>query len=229
MPAPASEEDLKRRARRRLIGAVALTLVAVIALPLMMENEPPPAGKLEVRMPGHKTPDFVPYVPPAPEVAASAPDVAANAPQAPIAPPTAVETPSAPATEAPPPPAVAKVPVEKSQPEKPVVEKPKPAKTEPPSAPVVKKPVPPNLVVKAESKPSVEKSGAFVVQLGAFVDATKTEGLKQQVERLGMTTYTDKTGDLTRLRIGPFASREAAAAVAAKLSAAGVSGRVMPK
>ncbi len=51
MPAPLSDDDHKRRSRRRLIGAVALTIVAVIILPLVLEDEPSPAGPLDVRMP----------------------------------------------------------------------------------------------------------------------------------------------------------------------------------
>ena len=50
MPPPSSENDLKRLARRRLIGAVALTLLAVIALPLLLEDEPPPTSALSVHM-----------------------------------------------------------------------------------------------------------------------------------------------------------------------------------
>ena len=51
MPAPLTDQDHKLRARRRLIGAVALAIFAVILLPLVLEDEPPPAGPLEVRMP----------------------------------------------------------------------------------------------------------------------------------------------------------------------------------
>jgi DedD protein len=51
MPAPVSDEDYKRRARRRLIGAVALAIVAVIMLPLVLQDAPPPAGPLDVHMP----------------------------------------------------------------------------------------------------------------------------------------------------------------------------------
>jgi DedD protein len=51
MPPPIADDDHKRRARRRLIGAVALTIIAVIILPLVLENEPPPAGPLVVHMP----------------------------------------------------------------------------------------------------------------------------------------------------------------------------------
>lgn len=55
MPPPVADDDHKRRARRRLIGAIALTIIAVITLPLVLENEPPPTGPLEVRMPSPVT------------------------------------------------------------------------------------------------------------------------------------------------------------------------------
>lgn len=206
MPAPTSEDDLKRRARRRLIGAVALTLVAVIVLPLMLEDEPPPAAQLQVHMPANtKTPDFVPFAPaPVPE---------------PIAPVT--QAPASPLdSEA----VVAEAPIEKPKPVAVAEQKPKPA-----VAHEVKKPPEPNPPPKSESKPVAEKNTGFVVQLGAFADAAKTAVLKQQVDDLGMSSYTDKSGALTRLRVGPFASREAAAEAAARLSASGVHGQVMPK
>lgn len=209
MPAPTSEDDLKRRARRRLIGAVALTLVAVIALPLMMEDEPPPAAQLEVRMPENsKTPDFVPIAPPT-----VTPPVVAVPHETPVAPPSQAE----PAAETP----TAELPTTKAE-----VEKPKPAEEE---APKVNKPAKPNPALKDESKTTVEHNTAFVVQLGAFSDASKTKELKQQVDELGMASYTDKSGELTRLRVGPFMSREAASAAAAKLELAGMHGQVMPK
>ena len=212
MPAPTSEDDLKRRARRRLIGAVALTLVAVIALPLMMEDEPPPAAKLEVRMPvNSKTPDFVPIAPPP-----VTPPVAAVVPETPAVPPRQSEpAPEQAATDAP----AAKIPPVKAE-----AEKPKPAEE-----PVLKKPAKPNPPLKDESKTTVEERTAFVVQLGAFSNAGKTEELKQRVEELGLSSYTDRAGELTRLRVGPFKTREAASAAAAKLELAGMHGQVMPK
>lgn len=207
MLAPASEDDLKRRARRRLIGAVALTLVAVIVLPLMLEDKPPPAAQLQVHMPANtKRSDFVPIAP------------VYVAPVAPI-PQAPVSTDSSPSNSET---VVADAPIEKHKPAAEV--NPKPA-----GAIEVKKLPKPNPPLKTESKPAVDKSAGFVVQLGAFSDAAKTAGLKHQVDDLGMSCYTDKSGALTRLRVGPFSSREAAAEAAAKLSAAGVQGQVMPK
>lgn len=51
MAVQVAEADFKRRARRRLVGAVALTILAIIVLPLVLDKEPPPAGPLNIQMP----------------------------------------------------------------------------------------------------------------------------------------------------------------------------------
>jgi len=58
-------ETLKRRGRRRLVGAVALVLAAVIVLPMVFDPEPratPPA--VNVRIPGEDETPFAPKLPP---------------------------------------------------------------------------------------------------------------------------------------------------------------------
>ncbi|MGE5027138.1 MAG: hypothetical protein ACM3JK_01560, partial [Betaproteobacteria bacterium] len=39
------EVQLKRKARRRLIGAVTLVTVLVVALPMLLDSEPKPSGQ----------------------------------------------------------------------------------------------------------------------------------------------------------------------------------------
>jgi DedD protein len=106
MPPPVADDDHKRRARRRLIGAVALTIVAVIILPLVLEDESPPAGPLEVHMPPRPSEpaaqNTIEFAPPAPdEVVAPAraepPAKPAEAPK-PVVVPVAKETPKPVAT-----------------------------------------------------------------------------------------------------------------------------------
>jgi DedD protein len=62
-------ETLKRRGRRRLVGAVALVLAAVIVLPMVFDPEPKRADvAVNVRIPGENETQFVPKVAPkAPE------------------------------------------------------------------------------------------------------------------------------------------------------------------
>ena len=56
-------ETLKRRSRRRLVGAVALVLAAVIVLPMVFDPEPRGTAPVSVRIPGEETP-FAPKPPP---------------------------------------------------------------------------------------------------------------------------------------------------------------------
>lgn len=54
-------DTLKRRGRRRLVGAVALVLLAVIVLPMVFDPEPrPPAPAVSVRIPGEDEKPFKP-------------------------------------------------------------------------------------------------------------------------------------------------------------------------
>src|SRR5690349_22620442 len=57
-------ETLKKRGRRRLVGAVALVLLAVVVLPMVFDPEPkstlPPVS---VRIPGENDTPFTPKLP----------------------------------------------------------------------------------------------------------------------------------------------------------------------
>src|SRR5258708_23368302 len=58
-------DTLKRRARRRLVGAVALVLLAVIVLPMVFDAEPRRSGPpVSVRIPGEDESAFTPKIPP---------------------------------------------------------------------------------------------------------------------------------------------------------------------
>jgi DedD protein len=74
-------------------------------------------------------------------------------------------------------------------------------------------------------------AGRFVVQAGAYTDATKLRDARQKVERLGLKTYTQvidsEAGKRTRVRVGPFATRQEADAVAAKVKATGLQVNVL--
>ncbi|MBK9160496.1 MAG: SPOR domain-containing protein [Nitrosomonadales bacterium] len=56
------ELNLRRKARRRLIGAVALTLAVVVILPMVLDSEPRPAGQdIDLRIPDpDKVGEFIP-------------------------------------------------------------------------------------------------------------------------------------------------------------------------
>lgn len=56
-------ETLKRRGRRRLIGAVALALAAVIVLPMVFDPEPRGTPTVSVRIPAENETPFTPKLP----------------------------------------------------------------------------------------------------------------------------------------------------------------------
>lgn len=81
--------------------------------------------------------------------------------------------------------------------------------------------------------PASAKGGDFVVQLGAFVDKTVATDLAAKAGEQGYPVFlepvTTKSGPVQRVRVGPFATREAADAAAAKLAAAGFTAVARPR
>jgi DedD protein len=215
MPPPSSENDIKRLARRRLIGAVALTLLAVILLPLLLEDEPPPTSSLSVHMAAAPAP--IPEQATQPE-RTEASGVAA------------MPTPSAPEPQ----PEPAK-PVSKASPmheaAKPTHEAVKPARVEPvKSEPAKATPKPAKLVPPPVAPAKSEAAGeTYVVQLAALSDGAKARELKARAALAGLPVYTDSVGNLTRVRVGPYATREAAVAAAGKLAENGMTGQVLAR
>ncbi len=206
MPLPSTENDLKRRARRRLIGAVALTLLAVIVLPLLLEDEPPPASGLAVRMAVAPAPLPVPV-------------------PHPVAQPIQPAEPEVAVVPEPPPPVVSPAPAPKPDP-KPEPVKSKTGKSEPgkpaPHPPAAKPAAPP----VGTHKPVAPRED-FVVQLAALSDTDKAQELKARAVKAGLPAFTDKVGHLTRVRVGPYPSRAAAVAAAVKLAEHNMAGQVL--
>jgi DedD protein len=196
-----SEEalQLKRRARRRLVGAIALVTFVVIILPLILDKEPGPAGPpLDVQIPKQESGGFTSRAAP-------------SAPQKPAAPAPEEKTEAA-AVKAEPLPAKAEPLPAKAEP--------LPARAEPPVAhKAAKAPAPP-------ADKAAPGDQTWVVTLDAFSNATNVKQLRTKLSAAGVKSYTEpvKTGkgELTRVRAGPFASREAAEKARAKLDAMGL-------
>jgi len=203
MPPVNAEHDLKRRARRRLIGAVALAVIAVIVVPLLLEDEPPPSGPLEVRMQ------------PLSEAESVDEPIVAIVPASPVGQPLKSSGAEAsPSTEA------------ASEQPKPPAPKPVPTPPKPtPPKPVASKPAAPKPAPQASTKPAA--TSKFVVQLAALKDAARAGELKKRAASAGLPAYTDRAGELTRVRVGPFGSREEAVAAAVKLAEIGLAGQVL--
>ncbi|MGZ8264637.1 MAG: SPOR domain-containing protein, partial [Burkholderiales bacterium] len=84
------------------------------------------------------------------------------------------------------------------------------------------------------SKSAAAASGAYVVQVAALSDAAKAKQLQKKMSGAGLNAYTEvvttKSGQVTRVRAGPFATREAAEKARAQLKkAAGLDGQVVAK
>ena len=75
------------------------------------------------------------------------------------------------------------------------------------------------------------KAGRFIVQVGAFAEDTAVREARQKAERAGVKTYTQtvetSAGKRTRVRAGPFSSREDADKAAGALKKAGLGGSVL--
>jgi DedD protein len=226
--------DIKKRARRRLVGAVALALLAAVVLPMIMDQEPHPAIQdIQITIPDRDAAGGPRRTPLASE--AQAPSAAVPVPEDDevaagdkTAPPPTVEAPAKPAPEvavAPPPRAAAPV-------------APQPARSEPPAtvrAEPESRPVAPSAEEEARvrailSGQAVPPRGeSFVIQVGAFSDAAKATRLADDLKTKGFQAYTERAGNVTRVRVGPIAGRAAADAAAARLKAAGHQAVLQPR
>lgn len=233
-----AQMELKRRARRRLLGAGALALLAVVVLPMVMDHEPrPPAQDIQVRIPsqdsaagigGEITSRLLPSKGPTP-LPPPAESKIAVAPAATVASaPPAVATPE-PKAEAKPAGKAESKPVAKPEPSAPAA---KPLATKPAEKIATEKDrAEAALNGPGESAPG--SGGHWVVQLGAYKDAANVKQLTTKLKGMGVPSYTEKfdspQGPRTRVRAGPFATKEAAEKAQAKAKAIGVSGPVAQK
>ncbi|MCA8220323.1 SPOR domain-containing protein [Burkholderia sp. BC1] len=218
----------KQRARRRLVGAIALVVAAVIVLPMVLDSHPKPV-----------TDDIAIDIPnrPAHQPAASRDDDAADV-QAGVAhdePPASEAVAAAPAP-APAPKAAAK-PAPK--PDTTATASVTPPKAAAPAAkpaapkPAAPKPAP---VASAEaagadtsdaSSPSSPAGARFAVQLGSFKDDATARSWATKLKSAGVPAYVERRkqadgSTATLLRAGPFADRAAASAAIAKVREAGL-------
>jgi DedD protein len=214
-----SVQAARTRARRRLIGAVVLLAIGVIGFPMLFETQPRPLpGDIPIELPrreGQPAPSsLLPREPPAP------PDL----PRAADPPPAAVTSASAVLAEAPAPAPPPALPAERRGGDNPPASPPavsaqaKAAAARPASA-------------DAASAAGEAKATRFVVQVGAYTDAGTLRDVRAKVEKLGLKTYTQSietdAGKRTRVRVGPFATRQEAEGASGKLKAAGLPGNVL--
>lgn len=231
---------LKRRARRRLVGAVALVVFVVIALPIVLDREPKPISQdLTIQIPSQDATKFNTKVlppeegsagkavptPPAP--ATQAPATQAPAPGAALTMPAAsaaggatTEAPktAAVAQTAPPPPPLPEPKTEVAKPETKTAET-KPVKPKAETKPAAK---PVETAKAAESRTTAEGE-VFFVPLGSYLKQENVRQVQSKVTSAGFKSYSEKlaSGQI-RLRAGPFTSRDAAETARNKLKSSGV-------
>ena len=80
----------------------------------------------------------------------------------------------------------------------------------------------------AKPAAAAEAGQKFVLQVAALSDQNKVNELRERLKQAGISSYTQKapSGDVTRVRVGPFGSKEEAEKVRAKLQGMGLAGRL---
>jgi DedD protein len=220
-PADLNLDELKRRGRRRLIGAIVLALVAAVVVPMLLESEPRPLGEdVSVRIPPVDEGRYVSKIAegrtkqdaakPAPATRAPAP--AAPAPAASVAPAVPDAAKAAPDTA----PLPATPPVQDAAPRKSLADAekamlapgagatPAPSKSNGNGAktagaakaaetPVAKTAAPAKAEVPSKTTESAAPAprGGFAVQLAAFSDDKGANALSNKLKRAGFPAFTE--------------------------------------
>jgi len=236
----AQASELRVRARRRLAGAVALVLAAVVVLPMLLDSEPVPvADDISIRIPDRNA-SFQGALPTAPTPGADtltslsgvAGQVApsASAASTALAPAVPLQTP-------------AQVPEAKLD------DKPKEApKPKPESTPTAKPAPSPKLTARTEDgaraiamlegrapdsiqpatkpPPKPAAKGNFVVQVASYGSQADAQSRREKLYAAGITNafiepVTVNGKSVYRLRVGSFPSREAAQAAQTRLRTLG--------
>ena len=208
-PASAAEslDVLRQRARQRLVGAAALVVAGVIGFPLVFDTQPRPVAlDIPIDIPDKDKQKPILISPPtvAPADVVIAPQQAGRA-QAVLPVPAAAVKESAMDTE---------VVLSTSKPVENVVEKTvdKPQDKSGDKAVDAPQTTPDDAKkARAQLEAAAASPGArFVVQAGAFADASAAKDARAKLERAGMKTYTNvadtKDGKRTRVRVGPVAT-----------------------
>jgi DedD protein len=210
-------DELKRRARRRLVGAVVLALAAAVLLPMLLESDPKPLGNdVSIQIPPVDQGKFVPPSPPD----KSAQSKAATETQ-PATPPDAGSPAPAPertlgaaeqrvlgqsgANRAP---AIMSSAPEAMRPQTPVAAAPSAAPT-----------------AKSGAEPAAAAGGTLFVQVAALADSQAAADLAAKLLASGFPAHVEpvatRQGPVQRVRVGGYPSREAADVALANIKAAG--------
>ena len=226
--APDNAEQLRRRANRRLLGASVLLLIAIIAVPMFLEREPPGLpDNVDVRIPPVEGTKFEPKFPDSKKAAANL-DKLAEIPA--ITEPTGRQAGVSPVQSAP---ASAIVPPVGEVPRPAVVGPATPKSDAPKAVPAAPK-APEKAAEKAPAKAAAtveRKPGQLVIQVLAVRDASIAKQMYERAKSLKFPAYTEQIdvtgGKVTRVRVGPYATKLQAESARAKLAQAGFEAKVL--
>jgi DedD protein len=251
-----STEKLRQRANRRLLGASVLLLIAIIMVPIFLEREPPPLpDNIDVKIPPVEGTKFEPRFPDGKKGAsASSASVAATEVPA-ITEPTGaqagVAAEGAAATAAT---AASAMSAATKSPESGVTKESqkaaakalekaaddaakKPAEKAPAkeatkeAAKEAAKDSPKDAAKAPEAPRKPGQAGQLIVQLIAVRDAAAAKETFSKAKSLKFPVYTESidvaNGKVTRVRVGPYDTKQAAETARAKLAQAGFEAKVI--
>ena len=201
---------LKKRARRRLVGAIALVLLMIIILPRILQDRANQTTQesIKITMPAEQAEPFNSAVTP-------------TVPESPVEEPALI-TEQKTETE------IENIAAKQAEP---VIKPPVKSQATTPKAETIKPEQ-----VSAEPKPlaksdSTKKTDGFTVQVGVFSDAANVKQLQDKLKQAGFSSYTEKistpSGQKIRLRAGQFVTRQEASDALTKIKSAGLSGMVI--
>lgn len=246
--APLSIEEVRRRARHRLIGASVLVLLGVVGFSLLFDTQPRPLPvDIPIVIPSKSAPPAVaaaskPALSDKPvadkPVASTATAVAAAeslgpreevvgataaSPEAKAAAKPAAQTETKPDAKA------AAKPEAKPEPK--TEAKAEPAKTETKPAAKAADAERARALLDGKADDKATANERIVVQVGAFSDVARAREARLKLERAGLKTYTHVAdtadGKRIRVRVGPFATKAEADKAAARVKALGLPAAIL--
>lgn len=225
----------KKRARRRLVGAIALALAVAVGLPMVLDSEPKPlSSNISIQIPSRdKAPPLpLPAAPGAAVTPADSLDKREQFIEAPKPDPAEIKTVTLDSRSAEPP-----KPESKPEPKAVARVEPKPAVKAPLKAEekIAAKPAQsPEEAARAmailEGKAPDATGQKFVVQVAALATQEKVNELQGKLREAGIKSFTRKvptaSGERIQVRIGP-SSREEADKMRTRLDKIGLSGSMV--
>lgn len=233
-PQPESVEAMRRRAKHRLIGAAVLVLMGVIGFPLLFDKQPRPISvDLPIEIPDRNKVKPVSIPAPAPTEVIK-PDVESPVPSAVAVTPAPVVPKGGEKVIVPSVAAVPEASKKMAKSETKPVDKPFEVPLQG-MKPVSKADEGAKAQALLDGKDPDKKmdasQGRYVVQVGAFSDATRAREVRLKVEHAGLKTYTQvaetKEGRRIRVRVGPFADKSEADKAAEKIRKLGLPAAIL--